>query len=70
MPIFGDSGGQSLWVTKPPLHSRGCAFIPEVQPGSFIALGGSLTRVWEGNHVLEQMAGPSKSNPEVGAIQS
>ena len=42
MPIFCDSGVQSLWVTKPPLHSGGCAFIPEVQPGSLIALRGSV----------------------------
>ena len=28
--FFGGSGDQSLRVTKSPLHSRGCAFIPEV----------------------------------------
>ena len=61
MPIFGDSGSHSLWVGTPLLHSGGCAFIPKVQPGSLIALRGSLTRVWEGNQVLEQMAGLSKT---------
>ena len=30
VPIFGDSGGQSLQVRTPPLHSGDCAFIPEV----------------------------------------
>ena len=44
-----------------PFHPGGLASIPEVQPGSPIAPQGSLSRVWEGNQVLEQMAGPSKT---------
>ena len=52
----------------PSLHSGGCAFIPGVQPGILIALRGSLTRVWEGKQVLEQMAGSSRQSPEMGVI--
>ena len=58
-PISGTLGVSQSPGKQASIALRGHAFSLEAEPGSLIALRGSLARLWEGNQVLEQMVGLS-----------